>query len=83
MVYPEPEKTTHGKKSKTKLLLETKTNFSGAVGQFLVGYASSLAMPLRRLWQETAPSRHTTTVLALPAECFPKCELHHTFRRTL
>jgi hypothetical protein len=30
MVYPEPEKTTHGKKSKTKLLLETKTNFSGA-----------------------------------------------------
>jgi hypothetical protein len=29
-VYPEPEKTTHGKKSKTKLLLETKTNFSGA-----------------------------------------------------
>ena len=23
MVYPEPEKTTHGKKSKTKLLLET------------------------------------------------------------
>jgi ParB-like nuclease domain len=31
MVYPEPEKTTHGKKSKTKLLLETKTNFSGAL----------------------------------------------------
>jgi hypothetical protein len=30
MVYSEPEKTTHGKKSKTKLLLETKTNFSGA-----------------------------------------------------
>jgi hypothetical protein len=30
MVYPEPEKTTHGKVSKTKLLLETKTNFSGA-----------------------------------------------------
>ena len=30
MVYPEPEKTTHGKKSKTKLLLETKTNFSRA-----------------------------------------------------
>jgi hypothetical protein len=30
MVYPEPEKTTHGKKSKTKLLLETKTNFSDA-----------------------------------------------------
>ena len=30
MVYPEPEKATHGKKSKTKLLLETKTNFSGA-----------------------------------------------------
>jgi hypothetical protein len=30
MAYPEPEKTTHGKKSKTKLLLETKTNFSGA-----------------------------------------------------
>jgi ParB-like nuclease domain len=30
MVYPEPEKTTHGKKSETKLLLETKTNFSGA-----------------------------------------------------
>jgi hypothetical protein len=25
MVYPEPEKTTHGKKSKTKLLLETTT----------------------------------------------------------
>jgi hypothetical protein len=30
MVYPEPENTTHGKRSKTKLLLETKTNFSGA-----------------------------------------------------
>jgi hypothetical protein len=30
MMYPEPENTTHGKKSKTKLLLETKTNFSGA-----------------------------------------------------
>jgi hypothetical protein len=30
MVYPEPEKTTHGKVSKTKLLLETKTNFSSA-----------------------------------------------------
>ena len=24
MVYPEPEKTTHGKKSKTKLLLERR-----------------------------------------------------------
>jgi len=30
MVCPEPEKTTHGKVPKTKLLLETKTNFSGA-----------------------------------------------------
>jgi ParB-like chromosome segregation protein Spo0J len=30
MVYPESEKTTHSKRSKTKLLLEIKTNFSGA-----------------------------------------------------
>jgi hypothetical protein len=30
MAVVHPEKTTHGKKSKTKLLLETKTNFSGA-----------------------------------------------------
>jgi hypothetical protein len=46
MVYPEPEKTTHGKKSKTKLLLETKTNFSGArlsQGRTVLAHSTDLA----------------------------------------
>jgi ParB-like nuclease family protein len=46
MVYPEPEKTTHGKKSKTKLLLETKTNFSGArlsQARTVAAYSNDLA----------------------------------------
>jgi ParB-like nuclease domain len=47
MVYPEPEKTTHGKKSKTKLLLETKTNFSGArLSQARTVFACSTALAL-------------------------------------
>ena len=33
MVYPEPEKTTHGKKSKTKLLLETPFQVRSATVQ--------------------------------------------------
>jgi ParB-like nuclease domain len=47
MVYPEPEQTTHGKVSKTKLLLETKTNFSGArlsQARTVLAYSTDLAL---------------------------------------
>jgi ParB-like chromosome segregation protein Spo0J len=46
MAYPESEKTTHGKKSKTKLLLETKTNLSGArlsQARTVLAYSTDLA----------------------------------------
>jgi hypothetical protein len=46
MAYPESEKTTHGKKSKTKLLLETKANLPGArlsQARTVLAYSTDLA----------------------------------------